>query len=512
MNESFLLRTLAVLGPALTASGQVELQRIVPPFSNSGALGRQVEVDHDTAAATVSGPGNVRVLVLGRHNGVWDLDQELSFPVYESPRGLALDGDSLLVGYTTYPLWGRVLAFERSQGGWAQTQVLIPSGWSAEGNFGQSIDLDGDRAVISAPMDDSQTYGGGAIYVFDKVGGVWAETARIEPLLTCCRPFFGVSVAIDDDLIVAGQPGYHADGPNWVYAYRHSGGTWNLEAQLYETTSTTPGEDGGSFGWSVDADQTRIVVGAPNDHGPPGFQSGAVFVFEKNGSQWLLRDTLVPQRPSQGSRFGRAVALDGERLAVGGVESPGHYHESASVYTEEMGVFVLDEIIEHGYGDFGWSVALDQGSMFVGAPTEDYPIGAVYAYSFPVGVRHCDATPNSTGHPARIDALGDSSIFADAFTLRTAPVPDTAGLFFFGPNAIQVTFGDGYRCVGGAIQTLRNTRVEGEALFHGVDFGSPAAGALTAGSTWSFQAWFRDPNPGGPGFGTSDGVRVTFLP
>ena len=38
------------------------------------------------------------------------------------------------------------------------------------------------------------------------------------------------------------------------------------------------------------------------------------------------------------------------------------------------------------------------------------------------------------------------------------------------------------------------------------------AGQLTAGSTWNFQAWFRDPAAGGTAFNLSDGVELTFAP
>jgi hypothetical protein len=37
-----------------------------------------------------------------------------------------------------------------------------------------------------------------------------------------------------------------------------------------------------------------------------------------------------------------------------------------------------------------------------------------------------------------------------------------------------------------------------------------AAGQITAGSTWNFQFWFRDPVAGGASFNLSDGLEVTF--
>ena len=37
-----------------------------------------------------------------------------------------------------------------------------------------------------------------------------------------------------------------------------------------------------------------------------------------------------------------------------------------------------------------------------------------------------------------------------------------------------------------------------------------AAGTMTPGSTWHFQAWFRDPAGGGAFFDLSDGLTITF--
>ena len=49
-------------------------------------------------------------------------------------------------------------------------------------------------------------------------------------------------------------------------------------------------------------------------------------------------------------------------------------------------------------------------------------------------------------------------------------------------------------------------------ITHQVDLPNPptAMGLITAGSTWNFQAWYRDPAAGGAFFNLSDGFEVTF--
>ena len=53
----------------------------------------------------------------------------------------------------------------------------------------------------------------------------------------------------------------------------------------------------------------------------------------------------------------------------------------------------------------------------------------------------------------------------------------------------------------------------GGNLSYDVDYNANyAAGVITAGSSWNFQAWFRDPAANGATFNLSDGLHVTFCP
>ncbi len=81
---------------------------------------------------------------------------------------------------------------------------------------------------------------------------------------------------------------------------------------------------------------------------------------------------------------------------------------------------------------------------------------------------------------------------------------------------MQTPFGNGFLCVGpGATGNARLPVEQADltgVLAYSLDFGSPPTSAtqIIAGSTWNFQAWFRDPAAGGAFFNLSDGVRVTF--
>ncbi len=74
-----------------------------------------------------------------------------------------------------------------------------------------------------------------------------------------------------------------------------------------------------------------------------------------------------------------------------------------------------------------------------------------------LGTSYCTASPNSaSASGALLTALGSASASPLNLTLTAQPVPNTPGLFFFGPNqlAAEPDFGEGVRCVGGATSRI----------------------------------------------------------
>jgi len=134
-----------------------------------------------------------------------------------------------------------------------------------------------------------------------------------------------------------------------------------------------------------------------------------------------------------------------------------------------------------------------------------------------VGTNYCPLTVNSAGAGTVMSGSGSASVMANDLVIEAANGPATQpGVFFYGPSQIQVPFGEGNRCVGGAVIRLwppsvadgtgLNTRV--------VDNMSPAitggASPIVVGGTQNFQYWHRDPAGGGSGFNLSDALSVLF--
>ncbi len=154
--------------------------------------------------------------------------------------------------------------------------------------FGESIALsaDGNVMVVGAPKEDGASTGvngdaddlsaanAGAAYVFVAQNGAWTQQAYIKASNTGGGDHFGYSVALSAD-----------------------GDTLAVGALF---------EDGSANG----------VNGSQNDGTS---DSGAVYLFKRNGGSWLQQAYIKASNTRPGAMFGLSVSLagDGKTLAVG---------------------------------------------------------------------------------------------------------------------------------------------------------------------------------------------------
>ena len=161
------------------------------------------------------------------------------------------------------------------------------------------------------------------------------------------------------------------------------------------------------------------------------------------------------------------------------------------------------------------SVTPDDGKVFGATSTATVVIQPGCAA--PVG--YCTSNTNSSGQVAHIAASGTTSLSHDDLTLRATGCPaNKNGIFFYGAGQTQVPLGNGVRCVTTPVQRLNppvTTDATG-AVDRRLELDAPPFStgpfALSAGSTWYFQFWFRDPAAGGANVNLSDGVGCTFCP
>ena len=122
---------------------------------------------------------------------------------------------------------------------------------------------------------------------------------------------------------------------------------------------------------------------------------------------------------------------------------------------------------------------------------------------------------NSTGAGALLSATGLASVASDDLDLLLSGMPPgNIGLVYLGEAKAQLPFGDGLRCVGaGALGLIR---LPAGAASAGGSLGSTAVistAGLTAGSSWNFQGWYRDPGGlCGSGYNLSNALSIVIIP
>ncbi len=234
---------------------------------------------------------------------------------------VAVDGNTVLVGAHQYDSGkGAAYVFTKPYTGWAdsnETAKFIASDAAANDEFGISVALDGDTAVIGAyhddHTDDGNTIGNaGSAYVFTKVSGVWSQKAKLIAVDGAANDEFGISVAVNGDTVVVGTR--QDDTSNGAaYVFTEVSGVWKHVAKL----TADDGAANDEFGISVAVDGDTIVVGAHQDD-DKGDLSGSAYVFTRDSAGgWRQREKLTASDGEAGDRYGYSVGVSGDTVVVG---------------------------------------------------------------------------------------------------------------------------------------------------------------------------------------------------
>jgi hypothetical protein len=236
---------------------------------------------------------------------------------------------------------GAAFIFAKTEGGadaWGEVTKLVASDAVAGDLFGVSVDISGDTAVVGATGEDGAGTNRGAVYIFyrDQGGaGAWGQVARVRASGAADRDDFGISVAIDGDTLIVGAEGYDGDTnqEGAAYVYRKDQGGANVWGQVARLVSDDPG-DTDQFGFTVDISDDIAIVGSPGEDGDgPNRGAARVYARDLGGSDaWGLVKKIVAADQSDDSWFGTSVAVRGARAIVGAPWADGAGTNRGAVY------------------------------------------------------------------------------------------------------------------------------------------------------------------------------------
>ena len=180
--------------------------------------------------------------------------------------------------------------------------------------FGYAVDLSGeDLLAIGSPFHDDQK---GAVYVYARENDKWVQKAKIQANDAAPRARFGWDVGVDGSTIVAGAPLSAAPDRNSgaAYVFKRQGDDWVQVAKL----TAEDGDGGDAFGASVDVSKSRIIVGANKDENEAKKRgSGSAYIFSGVGDAYTQEAKLNAAEIQEGANFGLTVSLSVNRALVG---------------------------------------------------------------------------------------------------------------------------------------------------------------------------------------------------
>jgi len=317
-----------------------------------------------------------------------------------------LDGGFVLVGAPgdddNGPFSGSAYLFDATTG--QQLGKLLASDGATADDFGRSVALDGDRAVVGAPYTNDWAVDAGSAYVFDVTTG--QQLFELHAFSPGTESYFGETVAIGWNLIAVGAPedGTLAYKAGAVYVFDRATGS-----PLFQLLASD-GEDHEYFGSAVAVSGRYVLVGSPITDN----YKGAVYVYDGVTGQELQK--LQASDAAGWFYFGRALSAAGDRVAITASGNGGQAYLFNFLSGQELLKIVRPDP-PHSDG-FGYCISYTGELVTVGAPWDDLlglDAGSAQLFDASSGQHLIELVPSDSERDqhfgASIAAEGDRAVF-----------------------------------------------------------------------------------------------------
>jgi hypothetical protein len=276
---------------------------------------------------------------------------------------VAIDGNIAVVGAyqndSNGSDCGAAYVYVLSGSQWIQKQKLVPSDGAANDQFGKSVAVAGNTIVVGSYLDDNK----GSAYVFTCSGGIWSRQQKLVAPDAAAKDKFGCSVAIDNNTIVIGAYGDDS-GKGSAYVFTRTGTNWGFQGKL----TASDAQSGAYFGNSVAIDHNTIIAGAPNWNTP----IGSAYFYQRQNTTWSEQSILRGDAGHFGysvaldGNWAVIGAYEGDTNVVSGAGTAYVFAKTGAVWVEQQKLFDANS---PAYSeDFGWAVAIKNDTILVGCP------------------------------------------------------------------------------------------------------------------------------------------------
>ncbi|MGE3165927.1 MAG: hypothetical protein AB7O52_13565 [Planctomycetota bacterium] len=277
---------------------------------------------------------------------------------------------------------------------------------------------------------------------------------------------FGASLAGEAASLIVGSRGASSGGAPFagsVGVFRLQAGQWVLAQQLAALTPSANEQ----FGFALSLDRDRLVVGAPNSD-LAGLDQGAAFVFRRLSADapWELEATLLPMADSVAEAFGRSVACEGSRIAIGAPQHPGGGRVYVFDRNPLSGQYEVTIPTLPGGVSRGFSMALSGARLVVGDPSAER-VEVLLAGSTGWSLEQTLTDSSGGANPAAFGAavaIRGTEVFVGAPLRDLAPGDDRGGVHRFWLDGDQWEPGEILISTDPRVQQLGRSLVTSEGL------------------------------------------------
>lgn len=337
---------------------------------------------------------------------------------------LAMDGDWAVIGVCASASAGTnagaVLAV-RFNSGFTTVNGKVPHTdpqASAGEFFGSSVAIDRDGPTLIAGNLSADVYGNenqGVVLVTRTPLLVAPSLTRAIDLGQGLTDARASEVAVDGDTVIIGARGEDVgiqQGRGAAYVYRRqANGAYALEARLLAPDGTASD----LFGTDVALKGDIALISAIGYSSLGQEAAGAVYAFRRDGSVWTLEAQFLPPAPVADGLFGLGLAFDGGTALIG------EFDENTTVLERSAaGVWTPVQEIAHR----GWSAQVQGGTAMLGDVLANGNIGEVAIYSRVAGTWQAAGTLSgfNANQNFGIDVSLDGDRAAVASQSATTPV------------------------------------------------------------------------------------------
>jgi hypothetical protein len=235
---------------------------------------------------------------------------------------VAISGDTIVVGDTSYNTPGTAYVFVKPASGWTnmtETAQLTASSGQTIDEFSESVSVSGNTVAVGAPGADGST---GKTFVFVEPASGWTNMTQTATLVASdaekdARVGNSVSISGNNVLVGAPNPGNAIPGVAYVFTKPSAG--WANMAQTAEL-SAADGIAFNFFGGSVSISGSTAIVGAPFRGTSPNEDQGGIYVFQEPAGGWQSTTSstvLTGSDVHRDATLGTAICISGNTLVAG---------------------------------------------------------------------------------------------------------------------------------------------------------------------------------------------------